>query len=140
MPPGSPGLPFCQFHNNIALRIKPVHKVFGAGFSRFYLLFPFQGFLFECFKGRLHSCQPVGGKIRQLLCTVDLVAPALALIFIEQVIVVFPCPFIEVTLVLEGLLLPAYITEKFIQQTAVKKHYDADFAFPEAQPPVVQAV
>lgn len=129
-----------QFHNNIALRIKPVHKVFGAGFSRFYLLFPFQGFLFECFKGRLHSCQPVGGKIWQLLCTVDLVAPALALIFIEQVIVVFPCPFIEVPLVLEGLFLPAFLTAKFIPQTAGKKHFAADFAFPEAQPPVVQAV
>ena len=64
----------------------------------------------------------------------------LALVFIDQIIVIIPGSFVEFPLVLECLCFPAFVTAQFIAQTFGKEKPSAYLAFPEMQPPVIQAV
>ena len=99
-----------------------------------------QRFFFERFKGRPHFFQPGGGKSRCLFRPVDFVAPVLALVFVEQVVAVFPCPLVKLPLVLQRLLLPALIAAQLIPLALSKEDAPADLALLEAQPPVVEPV
>ena len=106
----------------------------------FYSLLPLQGILFEGFKSSQHFFQTVSRKARSFLCLIDFVSPVLALVFVEQIIIVFSGSFIKLTLVLERLLFATLITAQLISLVFGKKYFPADFAFPEIQPPIVQAV
>lgn len=99
-----------------------------------------QRFFFERFKGRPHFFQPGGGKSRCLFRPVDFVAPVLALVFVEQVVAVFPCPLVKLPLVLQRLLLPALIAAQLIPLALSKEDAPADLALLEAQPPAVEPV
>lgn len=114
---------------------QPVRKFFRAGCFLFYSLFALQGFLFEGFKSSQHFFQTVRRKTRSFLCLIDFVSPVLALVFVEQIIIVFSGSFIKLTLVLKGLLFTALITAQLISLAFGKKYFPADFAFPEIQPP-----
>ena len=115
-----------------------VENSFGLA-SFFHSLFPLQGFLFEGFKSSQHFFQTLRRK-KSFLCLIDFVSPVLALIFVEQIIIVFPGSLIKLTLVLEGLFFTTLITAKLISLAFGKKYFPTDFAFPEIQPPIVQTV
>ena len=131
---------FSQFHNDIALLEQLVRKFLRAGCFLFHSLFPLQDFFFEGFKSSQHFFQTVSRKARSFLCLIDFVSPVLALVFVEQIIIVFFGSFIKLTLVLERLLFTALITAQLISLAFGKKYFPTDFAFPEIQPPIVQAV
>lgn len=118
--------------------IQPIRKFFRVGCSFFHSLFPLQRFFLERFKSGQHFFQPVIGEARCFLRLIDLIAPVLALIFIEQIIVIFPCPLVKLSLVLERLLLPALVAAQLILLAFRKEDTPADFTFSEAQPPIVQ--
>ncbi len=130
----------CQLHNYITLLIQPVRKFFRAGCSCFYSLFSLQCFFLEVSKGSLYFFQTVSWKAVGILCPVDFVAPVLALVFVEQVVAVFPCPLVKLPLVLQRLLLPALIAAQLIPLALSKEDAPADLALLEAQPPVVEPV
>ena len=129
-----------QFYNNTTLLIQPVRKFFRAGCSFFYSPFSLQRFFLERFKSGQHFFQPVSREARCPFCLVDLVAPVLALVFVEQVVAVFPCPLVKLPLVLQRLLLPALIAAQLIPLALSKEDAPADLALLEAQPPVVEPV
>lgn len=131
---------FSQFYDNITLLEQPVRKFFRAGCFLFHSQFPLQGFFFEGFKSNQHFFQTVSGKARSFLCLIDFLSPVLALVFVKQIIIVFSGSFIKLTLVLKELLFAALITAQLISLVFGKKYFPADFAFPEIQPPIVQAV
>lgn len=66
--------------------------------------------------------------------------PARAFILVLVVIAVAPDSLVKFLLVLEGLLLPAFVTAHFIAQTLGKKNLAADFALAEVRPPVRKTV
>lgn len=129
-----------QRNNNITLLIQPVRKLFRAGCFFFDSLFPLQRFFLERFKRCQHFFQTVRRKAGCFLCLVDLVAPVLALVFVEQIIVVFSCPLVKLPLILKRLLLLALIAAQLVPLACCKENTPADFAFSEAQPPVIQAI
>ena len=131
---------FSQFHNNIALPEKPARKILWAGFFLFHSLFPLQGFFFEGFKSSQHVFQTVNRKAGCFLCLIDFISPVLALVLVEQVIIVFSGSFIKLTLVLEGLFFTALITAKLIPLALGKEYFPADLAFSEIESPIVQTV
>lgn len=131
---------FSQPHNNITLLIQPVRKFFRAGCSFFYILFSLQRFFLKRFKSSQHFFQPVSREACCPLCFVDLVAPVLALVFVEQIVVVFSCPLVKLPFVLKRLLLSALIAAQFISLAFCEEDAPTDFAFSEAQPPIIQSV
>ena len=131
---------FSQFYNNIALPEQPVRKFLWAGCFLFHSLFPLQSFFFEGFKSSQNFFQTVRRKTRSFLCLIDFVSPVLALVFVEQVVAVFPCPLVKLPLVLQRLLLPALIAAQLIPLALSKEDAPADLALLEAQPPVVEPV
>ena len=73
-------------------------------------------------------------KAGGFLCLIDFVSPVLALVFVEQIIIVFSGSFIKLTFVLERLLFTTLITAKLISLAFGKEYFPADFAFPEIKP------
>ena len=120
--------------------IQPVRKFFRAGCFFFYSPFSLQCFFLERFKSGQHFFQPVSREARCPLCFVDLVAPVLALIFVEQIVVVFSCPLVKLPLVLKRLLLSALVAAQFVSLAFCEEDTSADFTLSEAQPPIVQSV
>lgn len=96
-----------------------------------------QCFFFEGFKSSQHFFQTVSRKSGYFLCLIDFVLPVLALIFVEQIIIVFSGSFIKLTLVLEELLFAALITAKLILLAFYKEYFPTDFAFSEIQSPII---
>ena len=131
---------FSQFYNDIALLEQPVRKFLWTGCFLFHSLFPQQGFFFEGFKSSQHFFQTVGRKAGVFFCLIDFVSPVLALVFVEQIIIVFSGSFIKLTLVLERLLFTTLITAKLISLAFGKEYFPAKFAFPEIKSPIAQAV
>ena len=129
-----------QFYNNTTLLIQPVRKFFRAGCSFFYSPFSLQRFFLERFKSGQHFFQPVSREARCPFCLVDLVAPVLALVFVEQIVVVFSCPLVKLPLVLKCLLLSAFVVAQFVPLAFCEEDMSTDFAFSEAQPPIIQPV
>ena len=101
---------FCKFYDVIRLLVQPVHKFFCAGFPCADQFFSLQGFFFKRIKCVFHFFQPFIWKSVCLFCFVDLVPPVLALIFIKQVIIILPCPFVKLPLVLQSLCFSAFFT------------------------------
>ena len=82
----------------------------------------------------------VNRKAGCFLCLIDFISPVLALVLVEQVIIVFSGSFIKLTLVLEGLFFTALITAKLIPLALGKEYFPADLAFSEIESPIVQTV
>ena len=113
---------------------------FGLAVFFFTACFRCKASFFEGFKSSQHFFQTLRRKIRSFLCLIDFVSPVLALIFVEQIIIVFPGSLIKLTFVLERLLFTTLITAQLISLAFGKKYFPTDFAFPEIQPPIVQTV
>ena len=73
-------------------------------------------------------------------CLVNLVTPVLALIFVEQIVVVFSCPLVKLPLILKRLFLSALVAAQFVPLAFCKEDTSADFTLSEAQPPIIQPV
>ena len=104
-------------------------EIIRTGCFLFHSLFPLQCFFFEGFKSSQHFFQTVSRKVRGFLCLIDFISPVLALVFVEQIIIVCSGSFIKLTLVLEELLFAALITVKLILLAFCKKYFSSDFAF-----------
>lgn len=119
----------------------PVSEFLRAGLSVFYQCFPPQGFFLERFKRCLHGCSRSGRNPGVLFALfIHDIAPALTSVLVLVVVVVVPGSLIKISLVLESLLLPAFVAAQFITQDLGEKNLAADLTLTEVQPPFRELV